>query len=79
MHVFWVGQVNGLFSRTFCFFSWIIVASLFQLQDSDDEAPKEEEKIATDMQREKAKGLTMEDFGLGDIDNDNLTSKVSSA
>ncbi|XP_058750582.1 protein THALLO [Vicia villosa] len=47
----------------------------FELQDSDDEAPKEEEKIATDMQREKAKGLTMEDFGLGDIDNDNLTSK----
>ncbi|KAL5054098.1 hypothetical protein RYX36_034780 [Vicia faba] len=47
----------------------------FELQDSDDEAPKEEEKIATDMQREKAKGLTMEDFGLEDIDNDKLTSK----
>ncbi|CAK8577573.1 unnamed protein product [Lathyrus sativus] len=47
----------------------------FELQASDDEAPKEEEKIATDMQREKAKGLTMEDFGLWDIDNDNLTSK----
>lgn len=31
------------------------------------------------MQREKAKGLTMEDFGLWDIDNDKLTSKVSSA
>lgn len=58
----------------------MIVTFWFKMQSSDDEAPKEEEELALQMQREKAKSLTMEDYGLvdisGDKDNDNLTSKV---
>ncbi|RDY08334.1 Something about silencing protein 10, partial [Mucuna pruriens] len=51
----------------------------FELQSSDDEAPKEEEELALQIQREKAKSLTMEDYDLVDIsedkDNEKLTFK----
>ncbi|KAK7362695.1 hypothetical protein VNO77_04815 [Canavalia gladiata] len=42
----------------------------FELQSSDDEAPKEEEELALQIQREKAKSLTMEDYDLVDISED---------
>ncbi|KAG2409111.1 uncharacterized protein HKW66_Vig0039330 [Vigna angularis] len=55
----------------------------FELQSSDDEAPKEEEELALQIQREKAKSLTMEDYDLVDLsedkDNGKLTLKVSAA
>ncbi|KAH1087827.1 hypothetical protein AAZX31_07G191900 [Glycine max] len=51
----------------------------FEIQSSDDEAPKEEEELALQIQREKAKSLTMEDYDLVDIsedkDNEKLTLK----
>ncbi|KAK7400856.1 hypothetical protein VNO78_12164 [Psophocarpus tetragonolobus] len=51
----------------------------FELQSSDDEAPKEEEELALQIQREKAKSLTMEDYDLvgisEDKDNEKLTLK----
>ncbi|KAG5051726.1 hypothetical protein JHK87_003924 [Glycine soja] len=54
----------------------------FELQSSDDEAPKEEEELALQIQREKAKSLTMEDYDLVDIsedkDNEKLTLKDAS-
>ncbi|XP_027345353.1 something about silencing protein 10 isoform X2 [Abrus precatorius] len=54
----------------------------FELQSSDDEAPKEEEELALQIQREKAKSLTMEDYDLVDIsedkDNEKLTMKDAS-
>ncbi|ESW28552.1 hypothetical protein PHAVU_003G296300 [Phaseolus vulgaris] len=54
----------------------------FELQSSDDEAPKEEEELALQVQREKAKSLTMEDYDLvdlsGDKDNEKLTLKEAS-
>ena len=56
---------------------------MFKLQSSDDEAPKEEEELALQIQREKAKSYTMEDYGLVDIsedkDNEKLTLEVSAA
>ncbi|XP_015944459.1 protein THALLO [Arachis duranensis] len=39
----------------------------FELQSSDDEDPKEEEKLALQQQKDKAKYYTMEDYGLADI------------
>ncbi|XP_047150662.1 something about silencing protein 10 isoform X2 [Vigna umbellata] len=54
----------------------------FELQSSDDEAPKEEEELALQIQREKAKSLTMEDYDLVDLsedkDNGKLTLKEAS-
>ncbi|XP_019424248.1 PREDICTED: something about silencing protein 10 isoform X2 [Lupinus angustifolius] len=54
----------------------------FEIQSSDDEAPKEEEELALQIQREKARSLTMEDYDLGDIsvdkDNEKFTSKDAS-
>lgn len=51
----------------------------FELQSSDDEALKEEEEIAREEQREKAKLLTEEDFDLvEDEDNEKLTFKDAS-
>lgn len=51
----------------------------FELQSSDDEALKEEEEIAREEQREKAKLLTEEDFDLvEDVDNEKLTFKDAS-
>ncbi|KAJ1376111.1 Something about silencing protein 10, partial [Sesbania bispinosa] len=54
----------------------------FKLQSSDDEAPKEEEELALQIQREKAKSLTMEDYDLVDIsedkDNEKMTLKDAS-
>lgn len=51
----------------------------FELQSSDDEAPKEEEEIAIKEQREKAKQYTEEDFDLvEDEDNEKLTFKDAS-
>lgn len=51
----------------------------FEIQSSDDEAPREEEELALQIQREKAKSLTMEDYDLVDIsedkDNEKLTLK----
>ncbi|QCD83129.1 U3 small nucleolar RNA-associated protein 3 [Vigna unguiculata] len=53
-----------------------------KIQSSDDEAPKEEEELALQIQREKAKSLTMEDYDLvdlsGDKDNEKLTLKEAS-
>lgn len=61
----------------------MIIRFCFKLQSSDDEAPKEEEELALQVQREKAKSLTMEDYDLvdlsGDKDNEKLTLKVSAA
>uniref|UniRef100_A0A2P2KXH3 Something about silencing protein 10 n=1 Tax=Rhizophora mucronata TaxID=61149 RepID=A0A2P2KXH3_RHIMU len=42
----------------------------FELQSSDDEAPKEEEAEVLRLQKEKAKSLSMEDFGLEDTHED---------
>ncbi|KAJ8775310.1 hypothetical protein K2173_020314 [Erythroxylum novogranatense] len=42
----------------------------FELQSSDDEAPIEEEAEVLRLQREKAKSLSLEDFGLEDIQED---------
>ncbi|MED6109080.1 hypothetical protein PIB30_116840 [Stylosanthes scabra] len=39
----------------------------FELQSSDDEDLKEEEKLALQQQKDKAKNYTMEDYGLADI------------
>ena len=39
-------------------------------QSSDDEGPLEEEKEVLRLQRQKAKSLSVEDFGLEDIDED---------
>jgi U3 small nucleolar RNA-associated protein 3 len=39
-------------------------------QSSDDEGPLEEEKEVLKLQRQKAKSLSVEDFGLEDIDED---------
>ncbi|KAK7252078.1 hypothetical protein RIF29_35788 [Crotalaria pallida] len=54
----------------------------FELQSSDDEAPKEEEEMALQIQREKAKALTMEDYdlvdGIEDNDNEKLALKDAS-
>ncbi|KAE9597241.1 putative sas10 domain-containing protein [Lupinus albus] len=54
----------------------------FEIQSSDDEAPKEEEELALQIQREKARSLTMEDYDLGDIsvdkDSEKFTSKDAS-
>lgn len=45
-----------------------------KLLSSDDEAPKEEEEIAMQIQREKARSLTMEDYDL-DISEDKVKDK----
>ncbi|XP_057437680.1 protein THALLO [Lotus japonicus] len=45
-----------------------------ELLSSDDEAPKEEEEIAMQIQREKARSLTMEDYDL-DISEDKVKDK----
>lgn len=51
----------------------------FELQSSDDEAPKLEEEIAMEEQRERAKYFTEEDFDLvEDKDNEKLTFKDAS-
>ncbi|GLT53881.1 hypothetical protein SLA2020_271190 [Shorea laevis] len=42
----------------------------FEQQSSDDEGPLEEEKEVLKLQRQKAKSLSVEDFGLEDIDED---------
>ncbi|XP_061373441.1 protein THALLO isoform X2 [Gastrolobium bilobum] len=49
----------------------------FEIQSSDDEAPKEEEELALQMQREKAKSLTLEDFDLVDITDDKDIEKTT--
>lgn len=43
---------------------------IFQGDSSDDEALKEEEEEILRMQREKAKNLSMEDFGLENVGED---------
>ncbi|KAL2344866.1 hypothetical protein Fmac_006151 [Flemingia macrophylla] len=49
----------------------------FEIQSSDDEAPQEEEELALQIQREKAKSLTMEDYDLADISEDKDNEKLS--
>jgi len=51
--------------------------SLFELQatSSDEEIPAEEEAEVLRLQREKAKSLSMEDFGLEDISPDEATAE----
>ncbi|XP_012572597.1 protein THALLO isoform X2 [Cicer arietinum] len=49
----------------------------FEIQSSDDEAPKEEEEIALQLQREKAQSLTMEDYDLVDIIADKDSEKLT--
>ncbi|KAK7319816.1 hypothetical protein RJT34_04544 [Clitoria ternatea] len=49
----------------------------FEIQSSDDEAPKEEEELALQIQREKAKSLTMEDYDLRDVCEDNDNEKLT--
>jgi hypothetical protein len=43
---------------------------LMKGQPSDDEGPLEEEEEVLKLQRQKAKSLTIEDFGLEDINED---------
>lgn len=47
--------------------SWLIVNWIVKLQSSDEELPAEEEAEVLRLQREKAKSLSMEDFGLDDV------------
>ncbi|KAB1213217.1 hypothetical protein CJ030_MR5G022394 [Morella rubra] len=42
----------------------------FEIQSSDDEGPAMEEEEALKLQRQKAKSMSIEDFGLEDIDED---------
>lgn len=41
-----------------------------KIQSSDDEGPAMEEEEALKLQRQKAKSMSIEDFGLEDIDED---------
>ena len=54
---------------------------MFKLQSSDDEAPKEEEELALQIQREKVKSYTLDDYELEDIfelnDDGKIILKVS--
>uniref|UniRef100_A0A7N0UL01 Sas10 C-terminal domain-containing protein n=1 Tax=Kalanchoe fedtschenkoi TaxID=63787 RepID=A0A7N0UL01_KALFE len=42
----------------------------YEIQSDDEELPEEEERAVLELQKERAKQLTMEDFGLEDSDED---------
>lgn len=47
-----------------------MIDKIVKLQSSDEELPAEEEAEVMRLQREKAKILSMEDFGIEDVDQD---------
>lgn len=49
---------------------WLTNVEIIKLQSSDEELPAEEEAEVLRLQREKAKLLSMEDFGLEDTERD---------
>ncbi|GMI65952.1 EMBRYO DEFECTIVE 2777, Thallo [Hibiscus trionum] len=49
----------------------------FELHSSDDEAPKEEEEEVKEIQKERAKNLSFEDFGLEDDSEDETNRELT--
>ncbi|XVE90001.1 hypothetical protein DITRI_Ditri20bG0041500 [Diplodiscus trichospermus] len=49
----------------------------FELHSTDDEAPMEEEDEVKEIQKERAKNLSMEDFGLEDASEDEATRELT--
>ncbi|MFQ6648690.1 hypothetical protein Gotur_021450 [Gossypium turneri] len=49
----------------------------FELHSSDDEAPREEEEEVREIQKERAKNLSIEDFGLEDASDDETNRELT--
>nr|KJB77669.1 hypothetical protein B456_012G150100 [Gossypium raimondii] len=49
----------------------------FELHSSDDEAPREEEEEVKEIQKERAKNLSIEDFGLEDASDDETNRELT--
>ncbi|KAE8717714.1 something about silencing protein 10-like isoform X2 [Hibiscus syriacus] len=49
----------------------------FELHSSDDEAPREEEEEVKEIQKERAKNLSIEDFGLEDASEDETNRELT--
>lgn len=50
---------------------------LLKLHSSDDEAPREEEEEVKEIQKERAKNLSIEDFGLEDASDDETNRELT--
>ena len=55
----------------------LLFDALLKLHSSDDEAPMEEEDEVKEIQKERAKNLSIEDFGLEDASEDETNRELT--